>query len=83
MSRVTIARYSSLRDGTVINKDDAIKAIEGTCQGCVYSYGEWCRRDSREGNPSGFRKRYEITYSDKDFCGPGRRYFTANQPEKA
>ena len=47
--------------------------MEGTCDGCRYAKEGNCLRDGE------FSQAYETKYSDKDFCGPGRRYYSKGQ----
>ena len=41
-----------------------------SCKDCVHSQGTDCLREEEV-----FSQAYETKYTDRDFCGPGRRYF--------
>lgn len=53
------------------------QSVVSSCEGCRNSEGLFCNRDRCEGHPNGFKKSYEIRFIDRDFCGPGRRYYVA------
>ena len=42
----------------------------GTCIGCVHAKQNACTRDGLH------PQAYETKFTDSDFCGPNRRYFT-------
>jgi hypothetical protein len=48
--------------------------MSGRCEGCRDADGGLCLRD-----PKAFPQSYETRYTDDDFCGPTRRFYTPKE----
>jgi hypothetical protein len=49
-----------------------VESVARSCGDCGFADGIDCIRSRRR-----FRQHYETKYTDDDFCGPTRRYWTS------